>query len=299
MKVFTITEFNAKFPDEATALDYIVALLFPDGITCKNCSKVTKHYRIATRKVYGCGMCGAQTSPTAGTVLHKSPTPLRSWLYAIFLMASTRCGISAKQLQRELGVTYKTAWRMFHQIRKLLGEDAAPFTGTVEADETYVGGKDKNRHVSKRSGKRGRGAGGKTPVVGVVERKGKVVALVTGDVTAGVVQPILTAQVTQKSTIITDDFSSYDALARAGFSHERVKHSAGEYVRGGDIHTNTIEGFWSQLKRSIDGTYHHVSAHYLQRYVDEYSFRYNHRNDLTPMFDAMMRRLVKADVSPV
>lgn len=286
MQVFTIADFNAKFPDEATALDYILHLLYPNGVTCKNCGIVTKHYRIAGRKVYGCGVCGAQTSPAAGTILHKSPTPLRLWLHAIFLMASTRCGISAAQLQREIGVTYKTAWRMFTQIRKLLNEGNIPLSGQIEVDETYIGGK--------RPGKRGRGATGKTIAIGMIERKGKAIVQVTADVKAKTLLPIIQEHIpTAPGTVIyTDELHSYDRLGKLGYVHETIQHAARQYVSG-NAHVNNVEGLWSTVKGGISGVNRHVSPKHLQGYLDAYVFRYNHRDDLAPMFLTVMAQLPK------
>jgi hypothetical protein len=150
MDKYTIEQFNKLFPDEDTCLNWLRHKLYPQKIYCTNCGKLTKFYRIKNRKVYGCDLCGHQISPTANTIFDHSPTPLRLWFYAIYLMSTTRCGISAKQLQRELGVTYKTAWRMFRQIRLMLGSESKLLDGKVELDETYFG--------SRRPGKRGRGA---------------------------------------------------------------------------------------------------------------------------------------------
>ena len=145
MKTYTIKDFEKQFPTDDSCLDFLKEARWPKGISCAKCGKVTPHYRIFGRKVYSCQFCGTQVSPTAGTIFHKSDTPLLSWFHAIFLMASTKTGISAKQLQRELGVTYKTAWRMFKEIRKLMSESVNPLTGQVEVDETYIGGKHAGR----------------------------------------------------------------------------------------------------------------------------------------------------------
>ena len=164
MKTYTIKDFDKQFPTDDSCLEFLKNARYPQGVFCEKCNKVTPHYRIPSRKVYSCQFCGSHISPTAGTIFHKSETPLRSWFHAMFLMASTKTGISAKQLQRELGVTYKTAWRMFKEVRKLMTENVNPLTGQVEVDETYIGGK--------RQGKRGRGASGKSVVMGLVERDG-------------------------------------------------------------------------------------------------------------------------------
>lgn len=287
MKNYTVKDFEQDFPNDDACLEWLKNYLYPNGILCKVCGKVTKHHRVASRLSYSCDVCGHHVHPMAGTIYEKSTTPLRLWFHATFLISSTRCGISAKQLQRELGVTYKTAWRMFHQIRSLLADAPANLSGCVEADETYIGGK--------RHGIRGRGAQGKTPVFGMVERGGSVIATVTTDVRGSTLKPIIQATVAPKSTICTDELASYNGLAKAGFTHKTVNHAAKQYVVSKDIHTNTIEGFWSQLKRSIDGTYHHVSPQYLPLYMDEYSFRYNHRKDEQPMFKTMLGKVGFSD----
>jgi transposase len=279
---FTIRDFEREFPDDDVCLEWLKNHLHPEGIFCKKCLRITKHHRVSSRRSYSCDYCGNHVHPTAGTIYHKSSTPLRLWFYAIYLMASTRCGIAAKQLQRELGVTYKTAWRMFTQIRKMLAEDRDPFSGEVEVDETYVGGK-------RSGGKRGRGAPGKTIVAGVVEREGGIVAEVVPDVRKRTMEPIIEASVAKGATVYTDELKSYGGLAGRGFAHEAVNHSAGLYVAG-RAHTNTVEGFWSLLKGGLRGVYRSVSPKYLQSYVDEYAFRYSHRKDSAPMFMIFLRQ---------
>jgi transposase-like protein len=268
MKRYTKKMFESQFPNDDACLDFIKVARWPEGISCPKCEKVTEHYRVRSRKVYEC---------TAGTIFHKSPTPLQDWFYAIFLVASTRTGISAKQLERELGVTYKTAWRMFRQIRSLMGEGTLTLTGEVEADETYIGGK--------RPGKPGRGAGGKTPAFGLAQRKGSVKPSVVKDVKARTLLPLVWKSVPayEGYTVHTDELASYHLLRRLGYQHTTIRHNLKEWVRGA-AHTNTIEGFWSLVKRGISGVYHSVSPKYLQSYLDEYSYRYNRRRSEKPMF---------------
>ena len=276
MEKYTITDFNRYFPDDDTCLEWLRRKLYPTKIYCVNCNKPTKHHRIQNRRVYGCDYCGHQISPAANTIFHHSPTPLRLWFYAIYLMSSTRCGISAKQLQRETGVTYKTAWRMFHQIRPTLSCKVHPSVGAFEIDETYIGGK--------RPGKRGRGAMGKTPIFGIAQRQGNVSAMATSDVRSSTVYPIIRGRALPRSMIYTDEFPVYDRLERQGYNHKRVHHLSGGVYILGNAHTNTIEGFWSLLKRGISGVYHAVSEKWLQNYLNEYSFRFNLRKDDKPMF---------------
>jgi len=284
---FTIADFNKVFPDEAACLEVLKVIVYPDGIKCRKCKKIRPHHRLMNRKAYSCDYCGTHVYPLAGTIFEKSTTPLKSWYYAMFLVASTRCGISAKQLEREVGVSYKTAWRMFNQIRKLMAEDVK-LSGAVEADETFIGGR-------RRGQKRGRPQRGshKSIVFGVVERGGKVAALVTPDASKRSLMPIIKAKVMPQSLIYTDEWITYDSLSKRGFEHRRTPHAEKVYVVG-DIHTNTIEGFWSLLKNGIRGVYHSVSSRHLQSYINEYAFRYNHRSDPVPMYS-----LIKGQVGQV
>lgn len=275
------------FPDDAACLEYLVAQLYPDGIYCPKCERVTKHHREAGRPSYECQYCGHHEHPMKGTIFEGSATSLKLWFDAIYLMASTRCGISAKQLERELGVTYKTAYRIFKQIRSMLGTDGTLLGGTVELDEMYHGGKDKWKHEAKKP-HAGRGAVTKTPVFGAAQRgikndkgkfttHGKVSAVVVPDTTADTLISQAKVKVLPASSVFTDECRSYNDLGGLGYVHGRVNHSQGVYVRG-DVHTNTIEGFWATVRRGIGGTYHAVSTKYLQTYLDEYSFRYNNRD---------------------
>ena len=283
---YTIKDFNQQFPTDDACLEFLFKARYPQGVNCPNCQKVTKYYKRAGVKVYACEFCGHSISPTAGTIFHKSATTLRSWFYAMFLMASTQCGISAKQLERELGVTYKTAWRMFKQIRSLMDEKSNPFNGHIEVDETYIGGR--------RGGTRGRGAEGKTPVIGLAHRdEGQIMSKVVTDVKTRTVLPIIWEQVPREitNTIYTDELASYNLVQKLGYTHRRIQHGKGEYARG-LTHVNTVEGFWSLVKRGINGVYHAVSPKYLQTYLNEYGFRYNHRKSAVPMFVLFLGRVI-------
>jgi transposase-like protein len=296
---YTINDFNRQFPDDAACLEHLKEQRFPSGIAyCEACKTEHKHYRIKGRPVYSCDHCGTQISPMAGTIFEKSTTSLRLWYYAMYLMASTRCGISAKQIQRETGVTYKTAWRMFRQIRSLLSETDMQLEGSkVEMDECYVGGRPRGvkRHTPKwlRSDH-------KSVVAGVVERKtgkGRVIARVVEDASKKTLQDFAHEFILPESTVFTDEHPSYTGLDKT-YTHHRIQHAAGVYVRG-DVHTQTIEGFWSTVQNGIRGVYHSVSKKYLQTYLDEYSFRYNRRDQGNLIFNAFLKRVAeRADSLP-
>jgi transposase-like protein len=284
---YTIQTFNTEFPDNDSCLDWLKNQRWPSGLVpCVKCKVDRKHHRVTGRPAYACDYCGSMISPMAGTIFEKSSTQLRTWFYAMYLMSATRCGISAKQIQRETGVTYKTAWRMFKQIRTLMSEDVSLEGEAVEMDETYVGGHprlgDKVR--------RGRGFNKKTCVVGAVARGGSVKAVVSTDASKGTLHEIAKEFILPDSIIYTDEWSGYHGLGNVnGYQHRRVNHAAGVYVVG-TTHTQTIEGFWSLVKRGIGGVYHSVSKKYLQTYLDEYSFRYNRRNSGQPMFTSLLER---------
>ena len=292
---YTISDFNRQFPNDDACLEHLKEQRFPGGVAhCEKCQRNQKHHRIHGRPVYACDVCLNQISPMAGTIFEHSSTSLRLWYYAMYLMASTRCGISAKQIQRETGVTYKTAWRMFRQIRSLLSEPDMQLEGeAVEMDETYMGGK-------RRNGRRGRPPahdGKKTCVVGAVERKGRVIAMVATDATRKTLHGVAQERILPESTVFTDELSAYDGLDAQGYVHRRIQHSAGVYVVG-DVHTNTIEGFWSLVKRGIGGVYHQVSKKYLQSYLDEYSFRYNRRTIGNLIFNEFLKRVTERAAMP-
>ena len=284
---YTIHDFNRDYPDDDACFEAVVAMVYPDGITCRKCGQVRPHAKLSNRRALSCAHCGTHVYPLAGTIFEKSTTPLKSWFYAIYLMGSTRCGISAKQLERELGVTYKTAWRMFKQIRALMDEDNGPLSGEVEVDETWIGGKLGNNNKYRNGVSP---FANKTAVVGAVERGGKVATKVVKNVRRAEIMPLVAEKVMPEATVFTDEARSYDGLGNRGYQHHRVNHSARVYVTG-NVHTNTIEGFWSLFKNSIRGTHHAVGAAYLQSYLNEYTFRYNRRNDPMPMFRAIQGRV--------
>lgn len=299
---YTFMEFDREFPDDASCLDWLVEHLYPEGIWCPKCDRVTKHHRIASRPAYSCQFCGHYEYPMVGTIFEGSSTSLRLWFHAMYLMASTRCGISAKQLEREVGVSYPTAWRMFKQIRSMLDQDSdGPFNGTVEMDGAYFGGRGQWRHGKQRRGAPAADDPHKTHVFGMVQRgqdgtHGKVHAKVEPKPGKNLRHSV-TTKVEPGSRIMTDEWRTYDKLNDL-YTHGAVDHSKKVYVSG-DVHVQSIEGFWSLVKRGISGVYHGVSSEHLQSYLDEYVFRYNNRGvtGRRGMFDAFLSRIAKA--SPV
>jgi transposase-like protein len=288
----TVEDFHKRFPNDDACLEHLKEKRYPGGIAyCTKCQQERKHHRVTGRPAYACDYCGSMISPMAGTIFEHSSTSLRLWYYAMYLMGSTRCGISAKQIQRETGVTYKTAWRMFKQIRSLLGDDdKLEGPTTVEVDEMYYGGQAKGG-----CGRPIRGDKQKTTVVGIVQRGtekriGRVKASVKADVTANTLVGMVREFVLPKSIVYTDEFPSYDGLSVRGYDHRRIRHASKVYVVG-DIHTNTIEGFWSLIKTGLRGVYHSVSQKYLQTYLDEYSFRYNRRDQGNLIFTSILERV--------
>jgi transposase-like protein len=289
----TYTEFQRQFPDSDACLDYLKERHYPNGTPCPKCTKPSRFHRIKGRSAYGCQFCGHHVYPTAGTIMHKSTTSLQLWFWAIYLISSSKCGISAKQLGREVGVTYKTAHRMLKQIRSLLGdEDEPPLSGEVEMDETFIGGKprlkDKYRmarehHPHYRDMKR------KQIVFAAVERGGRVRASVVSDRSRKTLTEKAREFVLPESMIFTDEWALYNRLGREFKSHKRIKHKAGIYVDG-DITTNSAESFFALFKNSVRGAHHSISAKYLPNYLDEYTFRWNRRKQTETIFWAILDR---------
>ena len=279
-------QFQRQFPDDEACLRQIMISRYGGlELDCPSCGAHSKFYRMARDRAYECQHCRHHLFPCVGTPMHRTHLPLHKWFYAMHLFSVSRHGVAAKELERQLDIPYKTAWRMVHEIRKYMAEvdGEHPLDGEVEADETYVGGK-------RSGGKRGRGAPNKTVVFGMVERGGDVMANVVPNVRKKTLQPIIEENVGAGSTVHTDELKSYSGLSKAGFEHETVNHGAGEYVDG-DCHVNGIEGFWSRLKLSIRGTHVHVSAKHLQKYVKEFEYRYNRRKRPASIFGDLVTSL--------
>jgi transposase-like protein len=277
----TVQDFFKRFPTDGDCLDHLMKIKFGEVIECPKCKKTGTFHRIKKIPAYSCQWCGHHIHPMADTPFQDSSTPLQKWFYAMYLFTTSRHGVPAKELQRQLGVTYKCAWRMAHQIREYMGkvDGNDTLSGHVEVDETYVGGI--------HPGKRGLGAKGKTIVMGMIERKGDVMTRVVDDVKRDSLIPVIEDNIEKGSTISTDELTSYKTLKHLGFKHGVVSHSTGQYVRG-KYHTNSIEGFWSMLKRSIKGTHIHVSAKHLKKYLVEFEFRYNMRSTPSLMFARLL-----------
>ena len=292
----TFIELMKKFPTEESVIEYYIKVRYPDGAYCRHCGSVSVYHRTSRPKVFNCRDCNNTFSPFTGTIFEKSSTDLRKWMYAIHLFLNGKKGISGLQLQREIGVTYKTAWRMLQEIRISMGnaEQQEFYDTIVEIDETYVGGKPR-KHVHNDDDepkiKRGRGTK-KMPVVGVVDRiNKKVYAKISPPnsegmkLTANQLIDILKTVSKQenRNTVISDEYNAYHSLTKQNFVHLKIDHSHA-FSDGNGTHTNNIESFWATLKRGIFGIYHHISVDYMQRYVDEFCFRYNNReNDMFTM----------------
>ena len=288
---YTFKQFQSQYRDDDACLLSILKRRYATEDLCPHCGVIGKLSRIEGRRAFACKE-GCHIYPCAGTVFEKSSTSLTLWFHAMYLMTSTRNGVSAKELERQLGVTYKCAWRIGHQLRNLMAardtaNNSGPLTGHIEVDETFVGGKIKGK---------GRGKGAymqnKTTVFGMVERDGVLRGQVVPNEQKQTLLPIIQANVATNSTISSDTHKSYRQLGKLGYKHEAVNHGIEEWVRG-NCHTNTIEGFWSHLKRGISSTHVSVSGKHLDKYVGEFAFRYNNRKEPAGMFLRMLEQISK------
>jgi transposase len=280
-KPLTIQDFFKRFPDDAACLEHLMILRFGQDFGCPKCGEIGKFRKLSKQPAYTCN-CGHHIHPMRGTIFEDTHTPLTKWFYAIYLFTTTRHGVPAKELQRQLGVSYPTAFRMAHLIREHMGrvDGDPPLGGHVEVDETYVGAK---------GTKKGRGnyRANKTVVMGMSERGGDIITRVVPDNRRATLIPHVLDNVARDATISTDQLHAYKVLPNFGYTHQAVNHEKEEWARG-SAHTNTLESFWSLLKRSIRGTHVHVSPKYLRLYLDEFEYRWNGRHEPQAMFDRLV-----------
>ena len=287
----TLTDINKMFSTDEQCRVLLTKLRWPYGVECLRC-KSKKVFDLANQKKFECGECGYQFSATTQTIFHDTHLPLESWFLAVLLLVEARKGMSANQMKRTLGVSYKTAWYLCHRIRAAMKEAGMMLDGTVEMDETYVGGRNRGRGIQFR----GRGTD-KEIVIGIRQRGGDLRFFHAQDVTSGTLAKYISENVSADvDVIVTDDFNVYRAAMRkAGVTapHKQIKHSAKEYVRG-DVHTNTVESAFSLLKRGIIGSWHKISAKHLPAYLNEMTFRFNRRKRADLFMDTL-RHMVTAD----
>ena len=295
-KTISVPQLYRRFPDDATCRAWFGQVLWDGQPVCPHCGSIEDIGPPPPSKPHGywCKSCRDHFTVTTGTCMHSTKKPLQDWIYTIYSVLTGRKGVSAMQLSKELGVQYRTAWHMLHRVREACKSGDFKLANVVEVDETYIGGKERNKHESKKR-KAGRGTAGKTPIIGARERGGKVAAEPVSATDARTLINFVEAHAEQGATVYTDDAAAYTALPTIlnQYQHESVKHSAGEYVRG-EIHTNGIESVWSVFKRSVTGTWYHVSNKHLGRYVNEAAFRLNEGNcevDTIDRMEALAKRV--------
>ena len=284
-----IPQIYKLFPTQEACIEHLETVRWNGVPLCPYCNSKNQS-AMPKENRYHCNNCNTSFSVTVGTIFHKTRIDLQKWFLAVSLVLNAKKGYSARQLGRDIDVTKDTAWRVFMQIRKALVDQKELMTGIVEADETYVGGKNANRHNDKKKS-HGQGGAGKTTVIGVLQRNGKVVAQKAKDNTGKTLRKFINANVAKGSTLSTDEHRGYRGMERH-FEHLTVNHKRGEYVNG-IAYTNGIENFWSLFKRGIVGQYHQISDRYIDKYLNEFCFRYSNRNiDSNVIFDLVILKSV-------
>lgn len=284
-KAPTLRQFQERFPTEIACLQHLMETRYGLVHVCDKCGREAKFYAVTKRRSYACEWCGHQVFPTADTPFNRTRTPLRDWFYVMFLFCASRNGVAAKEVERQLGVTYKTAWRMCHEIRKYMASQDSDdplggFGETVEVDETLIGGSV--------SGMGSGYKGNKTCVVGMLERNGELITRVAKSRTKQAMQSLILTHIVPGTTLNTDEFGGYKDIDKSGYRHVKVNHSLGQYATAQGAGVNALEGFWAQLKRSINGTHIHVSGKHLWKYLGEFEYRYNMRHVPHLMLDRLM-----------
>ena len=294
----SIVDFMNYFQDEETCHKYFEKIRFRDGEYCPHCG-FTSIYRFKDGKRYRCSHCHKDFTIKTGTIFGESKISLQKWFIAIYLLTTCRKGISSVQLAKQVGVTQKTGWFMDHRIRKAMKQNGNQLFGIIEADETYVGGKEKNKHAKKRiGGTQGRNTKGKTAVFGMLQRGGEARAQVIDNVKMRTIEKHIIDNIKIGSKLYTDDFPSYDRIGRL-YSHETISHAHGEYVKAGGVHSNCAESFWAIFKRGYIGIYHSMSEKHLQMYVDEFTYRFNRRaDDFKDIFPNMVNNVANSSNLP-
>lgn len=287
----TIKQFQARFPNEEACMDHLMRVRFGERLVCLNCQRDARYYRVAARRCFECEHCGYQLYPTAGTPFEKTRTPLTDWFYVMFLFCASRNGVAAKEVQRQIGVTYKTAWRMCREIRIYMGYvdgdhkiGGSGGSGVVEIDKTFIGGRDKSEKDDK------------AIVLGMIERSGDIITRQIPDRRSTSIKRHVWKFVQHGTRVYTDEARSLKETMSGVYRHDTVDHSKDEWVRG-DVHTNSIESFWGTLKRGIAGTYIAVSKRHLQKYLWEFEFRHNLRKTPHLMFEILLQVFPRAAVA--